>query len=386
MKASERLQQIETYYFAKKLDEVKALSHSGQPIINLGIGSPDIDTPKPIIEVLTKASNQKGSGQYQPYNGIPELRLAFSKWYKEIYKVCLDPQNEILPLMGSKESVMHIHLAFCNVGDSVLIPNPGYPTYASSAKILGLKAKGYNLNEENHWLPNFNELESLVNSTTKVLWVNYPHMPTGFHPKPNDLTKLINFAQKHKLLLVNDNPYGLIRTTKPISIHACNTNAYKDVLELNSLSKSHNMSGWRVGVVSGHQENITHLLTVKSNLDSGMFKPIQLAAIKALTLGESWYNTLNIEYEQRAKIAWEILDALNCTFNKTYTGLFIWAKVGLPFTNGSALADYLLKHCQVFVTPGHVFGSNGNQHIRLSLCATQTQLSEVLLRINQNRL
>lgn len=382
MKASERIQQVETYYFAEKLDEIKTLSNQGKSIINLGIGNPDIDPPQTIIEVLRDESKQKGSGQYQPYNGIPELRQAFANWYKHVYSVNLDPNTEILPLMGSKESVMHIHLAFCNDGDTVLVPNPGYPTYASSAKLLGLNIQYYNLYETNHWLPNLEELDEMIDPSCKVLWINYPNMPTGSNPKLNDLKAIINFAKKHSLLLVNDNPYGLIRTKEPLSIHLCNSD-YQDVLELNSLSKSHNMSGWRVGVVSGHQENIAHVLKVKSNFDSGMFKPIQMAAVKALSLGPLWFEKLNKEYEIRAQIIWQILEILECSFNRTYTGLFIWAKVEHTFQDGQALADFLLTNCGVFVTPGCVFGSNGSSYIRLSLCASQAQLSDALLRIKR---
>lgn len=384
MQASERISTIQTYYFANKLAELRSLIDQGKDIINLGVGSPDTNTPSEIIEELKTSIMLDGAGQYQPYNGIFELRQAFSEWYNRIYGVRLNPTNEILPLMGSKESVMHIHLAFCNPGDTILVPNPGYPTYSSSAKILGLNVFHYNLKEANNWLPSMEELENLVTDSCKVMWINYPNMPTGANAEKEDLERIILFAKKHDLLLVNDNPYSLILNEKPLSIHSCSTD-YQDVLELNSLSKSHNMAGWRVGIVSGSQENIQHILKVKSNFDSGMYKPIQQAAVKALSLGREWIEQLNQEYDVRIKLVWEILDVLECNYQKKNKGMFVWAKVNKKYGNGEQLSDYLLYNYDVFATPGNVFGSNGEHFIRFSLCASKQHLKEALNRIKSRK-
>jgi len=313
-------------------------------------------------------------------NGISELRQAFSQWYKRIYNVDLNSETEILPLMGSKEAVMHIHIAFCNPGDTVLVPNPGYPTYTASANMLGLNVVYYDLKEDNNWLPLLDQLETIITNKTKVMWVNYPNMPTGAKANQSDLEALILFAQKHGILLVNDNPYSMILNNHPLSIHACETN-YDDVLELNSLSKSHNMSGWRVGVVTGSQENIQTILKVKSNFDSGMYKPIQQAAVKALSLGGEWFSYLNEEYAKRTQIVWNILDELNCTYDKQNQGMFVWAKVNDELKTGAAMSDYLLYNYGIFATPGNVFGSNGENYIRFSICATQEELNKALNRL-----
>ena len=380
MKPSDRIAAIQPYYFAKKLAEVRTLINQGKEIINLGIGSPDADTPIEIINELHHSSILKGAGQYQSYNGIPELRQAFSQWYKRIYNVDLNSETEVLPLMGSKEAVMHIHIAFCNPGDTVLVPNPGYPTYTASANMLGLNVVYYDLKEDSNWLPSLDQLETLVTNKTKVMWVNYPNMPTGAKANQSDLETLILFAQKYGILLVNDNPYSMILNNHPLSIHACETNN-DDVLELNSLSKSHNMSGWRVGVVTGSQENIQTILKVKSNFDSGMYKPIQQAAVKALSLGDEWFSKLNKEYAKRTQIVWDILDELNCTYDKQNQGMFVWAKVNDELKTGAAMSDYLLYSYGIFATPGNVFGSNGEHYIRFSICATQEELNKALNRL-----
>jgi len=380
MKLSNNIANIKTYYFAKKLAEVRALNESGKVIINLGIGSPDIATPNAVMNSLKTAISKEGASQYQSYSGIPELRKGFAKWYKTIYDVDLNSDTEILPLMGSKEAIMHIHLAFCNPGDTVLIPNPGYPTYASSAKMLGLNVVYYNLIEDNDWLPSIAELEKLPLSNCKVMWINYPNMPTGATAERACLTRLIEFAKQKEVLLVNDNPYSLILNSKPISIHSCSAD-YDEVLELNSLSKSHNMSGWRVGVVSGSEENIRHLLKVKSNFDSGMYKPIQIAAVEALKMGNEWFDELNQEYNERAAIIYEIIEQLGCTHNEKHKGMFVWAKVNPSQRSGEELSDYLLYNHDIFATPGSVFGTNGDQYIRFSLCVEQKQLREVLNRV-----
>lgn len=384
MKPSNRISKIQTYYFARKLAEIRQLNEQGKTIINIGIGSPDIDTPKTVIEELKETASLEGASQYQSYIGLPELRQAFANWYQQIYDVQLDPEKEILPLMGSKEGIMHIHMAFCNPGDSVLIPNPGYPSYAASAKILGLNIIYYNLNEYDNWLPKLDELSESDLKNCKLLWINYPNMPTGANAQKKDLQKLIDFAKKHEVLLVNDNPYSLILNDHPLSIHSCKSE-YPDILELNSLSKSHNMAGWRVGLVSGSAENIQHILKVKSNFDSGMYKPIQLAAAKALNLENEWFETLNKEYKQRATIIYKILDLLGCTYKKNHTGLFIWAKVNSSYNNGEELSDKLLYEYGIFATPGIVFGSSGDQYIRFSLCVNQEQLNQALTRIKTEK-
>lgn len=382
MKPSIRIAEVSTYYFEKKLREIRLLEAHGKDIINLGIGSPDMAAPESVITALKNTASHKRASKYQSYNGIPELRKGLSKWYNDIYGVRLNPDKEILPTMGSKEAIMHIHLAFCNPGDTVLIPNPGYPSYISSAKILGLNIKYYNLYAFNNWKPSINELQQLNLTNCKVMWINYPNMPTGAKLQREDFERLISFAEKHEILLVNDNPYSLILNKNPLSIHSC-CNNYKDVLELNSLSKSHNMAGWRVGVVSGSEENIRYILKVKSNFDSGMYKPIQLAAVQALSLGAKWFTGLNIEYQERASIVYEILDVLKCTYNREHKGMFIWAKVSTTHQNGEELSDILLCEYCIFATPGFVFGTNGDQYIRFSLCAEQEQLKEALNRIKK---
>lgn len=384
MKPSNNIANVSTYYFANKLAEVRTLISEGKDIINLGIGSPDIATPDSIVNTLKSAASLQGASQYQSYSGIPELRDGFAKWYKAIYNVTLNPDTEVLPLMGSKEAIMHIHLAFCNPGDTVLVPSLGYPTYASSAKMLGLNVIYYHLNEANNWLPSIEELEELRLSNCKVMWINYPNMPTGAMAKKEVLASLIEFAKKKVILLVNDNPYSLILNKEPLSIHDCNTD-YEDVLELNSLSKSHNMSGWRVGVVSGSEVNIEHLLKVKSNFDSGMYKPIQLAAVEALKLGSEWFDKLNTEYSERIVIIHELLQELGCTYTKEHTGMFVWAKVNTAQKSGEELSDYLLYDHNIFATPGSVFGASGDQYIRFSLCVGQDQLKQALNRIKINR-
>lgn len=384
MKPSRNIANVSTYYFAKKLAEVRVLSSQGKDIINLGIGSPDIATPDSIVDTLKSAASLQGASQYQSYSGIPELREGFAKWYKTIYDVTLNPDTEVLPLMGSKEAIMHIHLAFCNPGDTVLVPSLGYPTYVSSAKMLGLNVIYYHLNEANNWLPSIEELEELELSNCKVMWINYPNMPTGAIAQREALASLIEFAKKKEILLVNDNPYSLILNKEPLSIHGCNTD-YEDVLELNSLSKSHNMSGWRVGVVSGSEVNIEHLLKVKSNFDSGMYKPIQLAAVEALKLGGDWFDKLNAEYSERIVIIHEILRELGCTYTKEHAGMFVWAKVNTAQKSGEELSDHLLYNHNIFATPGSVFGTSGDQYIRFSLCVGQDKLKQALNRIKIKR-
>ena len=375
-----RIQRVEEYYFSKKLAEVNELKNQGKPIINLGIGNPDLPTHPDVISELSNASCQEGSNYYQSYRGILELRKAFSDWYDTIYGVDLNPDNEILPLIGSKEGIMHITMAFTNPGDQVLIPNPGYPAYTSVSKMLNLNIQYYNLHERNNWLPDIGKLNEIVNDNCKIIWLNYPHMPSGAKADLSTFSELIEFAQSKNILLINDNPYSLILNKDPLSL--LNSDQSKShVLELNSLSKSHNMAGWRIGMVAGGEENINHILKVKSNFDSGMFKPIQLAAVIALELHGSWYYQVNKIYNERRKLVWQLLDQINCSYNKQTSGMFVWAKVPSVYENGAELADELLYDKSVFVSPGIVFGSNGNNYIRISLCANEANLNEALKRV-----
>lgn len=370
-----RMKTVEEYYFSTKREEIAALEKQGLKIINLGIGNPDLPTHPDVIAELEQTAKESGSNYYQPYKGIPELRKAFKDWYKKIYSVNLQPDKHILPLAGSKEAIMHIHMAFCDPGDEILVPNPGYPTYSSTAKLLQVNIKEYPISEKNNWQPDMGELKKLTNSKTKILWVNYPHMPTGANAEPNSMSQLIQFAKDHELLIVNDNPYSFILNSSPQSILSfCEES--DPVIELNSLSKSHNMAGWRVGVAVGNDEILAEVLKVKSNFDSGMFKPIQKAAIKALELDDEWFEKINNEYRFRKVLIQDILTKLNCTFEPNTSGLFIWAKVPENYNNGEDFSNYLLHEKGIFASPGHIFGSNGEQYIRFSLCANQKDIIE----------
>lgn len=375
-----RIKTVEEYYFSTKLKEVQQLRQEGKDIINLGIGNPDFDTNPEVIKELVRSSTQTGSNYYQSYRGLDSLRQAFADWYKNIYQVELNPENEILPLMGSKEGIMHISMAFANPGDRVLIPNPGYPAYTSVSGLLNLDVQYYNLNEANGWVPEMDELECLCNEKCKIIWLNYPHMPSGAKPNAEMFKKLVKFAKARNILLAHDNPYSLINNDNPQSILAYDTNKL-NVVELNSLSKSHNMAGWRVGCVVGGRENINHILRVKSNFDSGMFKPIQEAAIKALQSDILWFQKLNKQYEARRKIVTQICDKLGCEYQTNTAGLFVWAKIPQNFKDSRHFSNHLLYGKNIFTAPGFVFGSNGDNYIRISLCAPENQLKEALKRI-----
>jgi hypothetical protein len=382
MKPANRINQVNEYYFSTKLAEVKQLQDQGKDIINLGIGSPDLVPHPNVIKELERTTLLPESNMYQSYRGISELRESFSIWYQEIYNIHLNSDSEILPLMGSKEGIMHISLAFCNPGDRVLIPNPGYPTYTAVANLLNLDIQYYNLTEDNDWLPDIYEIEHLINDRCKIIWVNYPHMPTGKVASRNTLKQLVSLAHSRNVLLVNDNPYSLILNNKPVSILSF-LNKYENILELNSLSKSHNMAGWRVGMIGGNKENIDYILKVKSNFDSGMYKPIQLAASEALKLGTNWYKKQNSIYLVRRKLVWEILDQFDCTYKKESSGLFVWSRISESFTNSNDFSDFLLHEYGIFATPGVVFGSNGEKFIRFSLCASIEILQKALLKIKR---
>lgn len=372
-----RLDDVKEYYFSTKLREVRSLIDQGKPIINLGIGSPDLQPPKEVITAL-KNANTHG---YQSYQGTPELRQSMAVFYKKNYNVSLNYQDEILPLMGSKEGILHISMAYLNKGDEVLIPDPGYPTYASVTKLVEAKPVYYDLKEENNWQPDFDALEKSDLSKVKIMWVNYPNMPTGSSLGDELFHKLISFAKNHKILVVNDNPYSFILNDSPKSI--LNYPGAKEVaIELNSLSKSFNIAGWRVGMVVGRTEYINNILKVKSNMDSGMYYGIQQGAIAALKLSDNWFNQINSTYKKRRNLIWKICDQLNCTFDKKSTGLFVWAKIPKGKISNE-ITDELLYKYDVFITPGTVFGTNGEGYIRFSLCIDENKIQDVLDRVSK---
>lgn len=373
-----RLNQVKEYYFSTKLQEIRTLIADGKPIINLGIGSPDLAPPKVVIEAITKSIAEENKHSYQSYQGLPEFREAISSFYNRNYDVVLNPLNEVLPLMGSKEGIMHISMAFLNEGDEVLIPNPGYITYSSVAKMIGAKPIFYDLSEENNWFPNFEELEKKDLSKVKIMWLNYPNMPTGSIATIKLFEKLILFAKNHKILLVNDNPYSFVLNNKPMSILAVN-GAKEVALELNSLSKTFNMAGWRVGMLVGKAGYIKTVLQVKSNMDSGMFYGIQKGAISALQITNGWFNKMNSVYKKRREIVWRILDNLDCTYDKNAVGLFVWAKIPKG-ESSKEFSDELLYNSNVFITPGIIFGTKGEDYIRISLCVPKEQLLTVETR------
>jgi len=380
IKQSRRLNSVEEYYFSKKLREVAKMIKLGDSVINMGIGSPDLFPSNDVVNEIKNSLSDSLAHKYQSYQGIPELRNAISKFYKKFFGVELNPLNEILPLMGSKEGIMHLSLAFLNPGDEVLIPNPGYPTYLSVTKLVEANPIFYNLSEKNNWLPNISELEKNDLSKVKLMWINYPHMPTGASANLQQFEKLLKFAKTHNILLVNDNPYSFILNDSYLSL--LKVNASRDyVLELNSLSKSFNMSGWRVGMLVGSSNNITKVLKVKSNMDSGMFYGIQKGAIKALELDEGWFKNLNKVYLTRRKLIWKIADKLNCSYDKNSKGLFVWAKLPKEIKSSESFIDSLLKQKKIFVAPGTIFGSNGEGYIRFSLCIDKNKIKEALKRI-----
>ncbi|MBN4070377.1 aminotransferase class I/II-fold pyridoxal phosphate-dependent enzyme [Olleya sp. AH-315-F22] len=374
-----RLQSVEEYYFSKKLREVNLLKATGLPIINLGVGSPDLQPPHKVITALTESLTNPEAHKYQSYQGLIELREAMANFYRKQFNVALSPKTEILPLMGSKEGIMHISMAFLNEGDEVLIPNPGYPTYQSITKLLGAKPIFYDLEEGNNWHPDLLTLEKLDLSKVKLMWINYPHMPTGAKATYNLFEELVAFGRRNNILIINDNPYSFVLNNAPKSI--LSVRGAKEVcLELNSLSKTFNMAGWRVGIVLGDQKYINNILKVKSNMDSGMFYGIQKGAIEALKCSEMWYISLNSVYEQRRILIWKLAEALNCTFDKSTSGLFVWAK--LPdFVKAEEFIDVILKNNHIFIAPGTIFGSKGEGYIRFSLCASTEDIEEAIERV-----
>ncbi|MEO2062683.1 MAG: aminotransferase class I/II-fold pyridoxal phosphate-dependent enzyme [Christiangramia sp.] len=379
MITAKRLDNVQEYYFSKKLREVADLKSKGKPIINLGIGSPDLAPSPKVLEALNAGLNDPNAHQYQPYKGIPELRKAVANFYAEYYGVEVNPESEILPLMGSKEGIMHISMAFLNEGDEVLLPNPGYPTYSSVTNLVQAKTRYYDLKEELNWLPDLQELAETDLSKTKIMWVNYPHMPTGTKATKEFFKELTAFAEEHEILVVNDNPYSFIQNKEPMSILA-GAERSDYVMELNSLSKSFNMAGWRVGMLLGSQKNIDSVLRVKSNMDSGMFLPLQKGAVEALNLPASWFEEQNSVYGKRKQLILELAKELKLEVADDQAGLFIWAKV--PDDQSSAeLVDELLYDKDIFITPGFIFGSNGEGFVRFSLCASEETIQQALKRV-----
>jgi aspartate/methionine/tyrosine aminotransferase len=380
VKPADRTANVQEYYFSQKLAQIDRMRREGSDVINLGIGSPDQPPSENTVSALIAEAKKPASHGYQSYSGIPSLRKAFSDWYKKYFHVNLNPDNEILLLMGSKEGIMHISMAFVNPGDEVLVPDPGYPTYSSVTNLVGGIVRKYDLSEENGWLPDLKSLEHSDLSKVKLMWVNYPNMPTGVKGSVDLFTKLIAFSRKNGILLVNDNPYSFILNKEYISILAVE-GAKDTALELNSLSKSHNMAGWRIGMVAGQSDYIKTVLKVKSNMDSGMFLAMQMAAIEALNNHDSWYDTVNSVYIRRRKIVEQIMDLLKCSYDKSQIGLFVWGKIPENIPDCESYVEKILMKSLVFITPGFIFGKNGERFIRISLCATEEKLNEAKNRI-----
>ncbi len=376
---ADRLRSVEEYYFSKKLREVRSLMAEGRPIINMGIGSPDLAPSNEIVESIQKAVLNVGAHQYQSYQGLPELREAISSFYADKFGVDANPSNEILPLMGSKEGIMHISLAFLNPGDEALIPNPGYPTYTSVTRLVGAVPKYYDLSEENGWFPDLDSIQKQDVSKVKIMWTSYPHMPTGATADAEQFQRLVAFAKRNSILLVNDNPYSFVLNEKPMSILSVK-GAKEVALELNSLSKTFNMAGWRVGMVLGSAEHLDAVLKVKSNMDSGMFYGIQKGAITALKSASDWFEGLNKVYRNRRNLIFELADTLNCTYDRNAVGMFVWAKLPEGSKSAETFIDEVLYDKNIFITPGTIFGSNGEGYIRFSLCVTEDKIREAIER------
>jgi LL-diaminopimelate aminotransferase len=387
VKPATRTNSVQEYYFSQKLAQIDRMRREGSDVINLGIGSPDQAPSNNTLEGLIAEARKPSSHGYQSYSGIPALRKAFSEWYRKYFHVDLNPDSEILPLMGSKEGIMHISMAFVNAGDEVLVPDPGYPTYSSVTNLVGGIVRKYGLEEKNRWLPDLQKLEMSDLSRVKLMWVNYPHMPTGAKGSVDLFEKLVAFSKKHGILVCNDNPYSFILNKEYISLLAVD-GARETALELNSLSKSHNMAGWRIGMVAGHSEYIKNILKVKSNMDSGMFLPMQMAAVEALNNPESWYDTVNSAYIRRRLIVEEIMGILSCRFEKSQVGLFVWGRIPDDIRSCEEYVEEILNKALVFLTPGFIFGENGERFIRISLCANEAKLQEAkerLLKLKKQR-
>jgi len=380
VKPADRTNSVQEYYFSRKLRQLDEMRSTGADIINLGIGSPDQPPSENTIRCLADEACKPNVHGYQSYNGSPVLRRAFAEWYLKYFKVELDPAAEILPLMGSKEGIMHITMAFVNPGDEVLVPNPGYPTYSSVTSLAGGKIRSYDLEEKTGWLPDINALEKEDLGNVRLMWINYPHMPTGTKGSPALFRQLVSFSRDHNILLCNDNPYSFILNNEYLSLLSID-GAKETTLELNSLSKSHNMAGWRIGMVAGNSDYIKNILKVKSNMDSGMFLPLQLAAAEALSNPESWYEQVNKVYKERRKTAESIMELLRCKFSSEQTGLFVWGRLPYDTDSCEEFVEEILNKTHVFITPGFIFGSMGERYIRISLCADNERLKEARERI-----
>ncbi len=376
-----RLEQVSEYYFSRKLKEVAQMNAEGKNVISLGIGSPDMPPSEETIRTLCENAHKPDAHGYQPTVGIPELRKAMADWYKRIYNVDLNPATEIQPLIGSKEGILHVTLAFVNPGEQVLVPNPGYPTYTSLSKLLGAEIVNYNLQEANQWQPDFEELEKMDLSRVKLMWTNYPNMPTGANASMELYEKLVDFARRHHIVIVNDNPYSFILNEKPLSLLSV-PGAKECCIEFNSMSKSHNMPGWRVGLLATNAQFVQWILKVKSNIDSGTFRPLQLAAAQAYQNSDEWHEKMNRTlYHNRRNLAEQIMEALHCTFDPKQVGMFLWGRIPDSYQDVEELTEKVLHEARVFITPGFIFGSNGARYIRISLCAKEENLAEALQRI-----
>lgn len=386
IKAAKRTESVQEYYFSRKLKEIAEMNaeravRGEEPVINLGIGSPDGMPPVEAIDALCESAREAGNHAYQSYVGLPQLRQAFADWYSRWYGVELDPASQIQPLVGSKEAILLISLAFLDKGDKVLVPDPGYPTYSSASKLVEAEILTYDLREDNGWRPDFEALEKMDLEGVKIMWTNYPNMPTGASASEELYAELVDFGRRHGILICNDNPYSFILNDRPISILA-QPGAMECCLELNSLSKAHNMAGWRIGMAAADAEVIAHILKVKSQMDSGMFKPLQIAAVEALAQGPEWFRELNDEYRLRKTLAGEIFDMLGVTYDKNSSGMFLWGRVPMPDDSaGRQLSDKMLYEAGVFITPGFIFGKNGEEYVRISLCSTPQVLKRAAERI-----
>lgn len=380
IQTAKRLAGINEYYFSKKLAEIDAMNKEGKNVINLGIGSPDLPPHPNVIKTLHEESAKENTHAYQGYRGSVVLRNAISQWYKNWYAVSLNAADEVLPLIGSKEGIVHVCMTYLDKGDRVLVPNPGYPAYQTAVELAGAEVLAYELKKENAFFPDFDAIEKAGVQQVKLMFVNYPQMPTGKLPSKELFSKLVTFAKKHNILLVHDNPYSFILNDAPLSLLSTE-GAMEVSIELNSLSKSHNMAGWRVGMICGKKERIDEILKFKSNMDSGMFLPVQLAAAKALSLGKEWHDMVNNVYRARKKKVHELLRYLECEFDEEQAGLFVWAQVPHNYKNGYELSDAVLYNSNVFITPGGIFGSAGNNYVRISLCSTEEKINAALARV-----
>lgn len=381
-KPAERLSGVQEYYFSRKLKEVAEMNAAGMEVINLGVGSPDQPPSLEVRELMCTETLKKDTHGYQPYVGIPELRKAFASWYLQWYGVELDPASEIQPLIGSKEGILHVTLAFVNPGDTVLVPDPGYPTYSSLSSLLGANVVPYNLTEENGWYPDFDELEKRDLSRVKLMWTNYPQMPTGANATMEVYEKIVDFARRHQIVVVNDNPYSFILNDHPLSILSV-PGAKACCIEFNSMSKAHNMPGWRVGMLATNATFVQWILKVKSNIDSGTYRPMQLAAAKALEAESGWYEGNNAIYRRRRNLAGEIMRAMGCVYDESQVGMFLWGRIPDTYPDVEELTEKILHEARVFVTPGFIFGNNGKRYVRISLCCSEKKLEEALKRIKR---